>query len=337
MDVYISKGLSWNKKAEFFFRKVFLIVSGFFAILIPLVIIDQTNTIVNMTLGLTKIFVIIWLTSFPLWIFFLIANNRIGLFIKNIINRQASKKKRAGVSILLIWLTLLIFLVLSFLFDKNMKIALDPASYKGWYTKIMVGNFFAVLVLMPIWIFLIGNRFIKIVASVVFGLILLFFLIFTVLVRPHKITGNSMQPTIVNGEYLVSNVLVYHFVAPQRGDIVIFKPLQQLHETNEFVARIVGLPGETISVKNGRVYINREILNEPYLNPGTISDEGPMLGDIEVLIPKDNFVVLGDNRSNSNDSRYFGFVSKSSIVDRAWYVYWPKAKTGFIKSPNYGL
>jgi signal peptidase I len=154
----------------------------------------------------------------------------------------------------------------------------------------------------------------------------------TFVVQSYSIPSLSMSPTLQVGDRIIVDKLSYRFGSVHRGDIVVFaRPPLEDQEYADLVKRVIGLPGETISARNGHVYINGKRLYEPWLPPGPGSYTGPLPGDPHeqfnmpgpVKIPAGEYYVMGDNRENSEDSRFFGPISKSLIVGRAVAVAWP--------------
>jgi|ADurb_H2B_02_Slu_FD_contig_101_10971_length_1459_multi_3_in_0_out_0_2 signal peptidase I len=136
------------------------------------------------------------------------------------------------------------------------------------------------------------------------------------LFQPYKVQMGSMLPTLKENNLIIVNKLLYRFKKPNRGDIVVFVPPggdKQVY----YVKRIIGLPGETIEVKEGSVYINNEKLKESYLQIET-----PGKASLQTLKPNE-FFVMGDHRNNSLDSRDFGPIELKSISGRAILVFWP--------------
>ena len=136
-----------------------------------------------------------------------------------------------------------------------------------------------------------------------------------------KIPSASMEPTIMTGDRLIGNRLAYISSDPQRGDIVIF--LYPDNESEYFIKRVIGLPGETVTIRDGKVYIDddSEPLDESaYLRTTPLGDFGPY------EVPEGAYFMMGDNRNNSMDSRYWNqkFVYKDKILGRAWVRYFPK-------------
>lgn len=187
----------------------------------------------------------------------------------------------------------------------------------------------------------LGSFFLDILEVVVFA-IGIFFFIYLLVMRPHKIDGESMMPNFVNNEYLLTEKVSYYFRDPQRGDVVVFTP--PVSNLDEYIKRVIGLPGETVTVKNGHVYINDKVLDEPYLPEGTYTNGGNCNRDSTCLregeaykIPDGYYIVMGDNRNNSSDSRYWGPITKKAISGRAWVVYWPINLLGTVPQPAYSF
>ncbi|MBL7036527.1 signal peptidase I [Candidatus Microgenomates bacterium] len=161
----------------------------------------------------------------------------------------------------------------------------------------------------------------------------IFLIVYLLILRPHKIKGASMEPNFPDGEYLLTEKVSYYFNEPQRGDVIVFKPPVS---DDEFIKRVIGLPGETVSLKNGKVYINDKLLKEDYIadivptNPGNFLSEGE-----SYIVPEGLFFAIGDNRPHSSDSRMWGPIDKKSMAGRAWVVYWPPKQTGKVETPDY--
>jgi signal peptidase I len=138
-----------------------------------------------------------------------------------------------------------------------------------------------------------------------------------------RVDSFSMEPTLQKGDFVIVNKLAYRFGSPQRGDIVIFRYPPNPEE--QYVKRLIGLPGERVTITGGQVYINGEVLSEPYLDVETTRG-----GEWEV--PANSLFVLGDNRNNSSYSRIWGMVPLDMTIGRAVVVYWPPEKWGMLDS-----
>lgn len=157
----------------------------------------------------------------------------------------------------------------------------------------------------------------------------LYMVIHLFLVQPNKVDGSSMFPTLHTEERILTNKLVYRFEEPKRGDIIVFTPPPQLN--GDFVKRIIAIPGDTITLSKGQVYLNGELLNEPYLPPETKTVERAFLRDNKPFtVPAGNYMVFGDNRNFSSDSREWGPITKSEIIGKAWVRYWPFMSSGLV-------
>lgn len=154
----------------------------------------------------------------------------------------------------------------------------------------------------------------------------------TFVAEARYIPSGSMEPTLQINDKLIIDKISYDFSPPQRGDIIVFNPTETLQEENfhdAFIKRVIGLPGEKVEVKNGKVYINNKPLTENYIKAKPNYQWGP------VVVPANSYLVLGDNRNNSYDSHYWGFVPRNKIVGKAILRFWPINRIGEINKPNY--
>lgn len=156
----------------------------------------------------------------------------------------------------------------------------------------------------------------------------LVYLIRSFIVQPFYVRGASMEPNFENGEYLIVNEIGYRFAQPQRGDVVIFR--YPLNPAEHFIKRIVGLPGEIVSVEDGRVLINGVELSESYI-PRDVSTHG----QTTLTLGADEYYVLGDNRPASSDSRRWGVLRRRFIVGKTWLRGWPLGSIGVIPEASY--
>jgi signal peptidase I len=146
------------------------------------------------------------------------------------------------------------------------------------------------------------------------------------LYQPVKVEGTSMAPLLSDQERIFINKFVYRFEPIHRGDVVVF--WYPLDRTKSFIKRVIGLPGETVEIRRGIVYVNELPIAEPYVPPQyeDLSDFGP------VRVPMDDYFVMGDHRVSSNDSRVFGPVASRYIYGRAVFAYWPVDHFGAISA-----
>jgi len=145
------------------------------------------------------------------------------------------------------------------------------------------------------------------------------------LAQATRVEGQSMEPNLHNDQRLIIEKLSYKFHEPRRGDIVVIRRPYQSSEP--LIKRIIGLPGETVELNDGRVYVSGKTLEEPYLAQATLGRMPPR------LVPEEHVFVLGDNRGASNDSRAFGTVPFDDIIGRAFVRYWPPSEISLF-SPH---
>lgn len=152
----------------------------------------------------------------------------------------------------------------------------------------------------------------SVIVAVVLAFVIRFFLF-----QPFFIPSGSMEPTLKKGDRIVVNKITYRFSEPKRGDIIVFK--YPVNPKRDFIKRLIGLPGETLEVKNNQVYIDGKVLEQSFLpkNLTYRSNFGP------VKIPEKQYFMMGDNRNNSEDSRFWGNLPEKNIVGKAMFIYWP--------------
>ncbi len=153
--------------------------------------------------------------------------------------------------------------------------------------------------------------------------ILIALLINLFLAQATRVYGQSMEPNLHSDQRLVVEKLSYNFHVPQRGDIVVLKVPKA--GSGLLIKRVIGLPGEKVEIKGGKVHINDQPVEEPYLSNQSQRDM------TAIVVPLEYVFVLGDNRGFSNDSRSFGPVPLDNVVGRAWFSYWPLDKIGFLQ------
>lgn len=185
-----------------------------------------------------------------------------------------------------------------------------------------VGTFFAAL-----GSFIFSSIEAIVVALAISVVLYLFFM------TPHEVVGTSMVPNFQNGEHLIANKVVYTLSEPKRGDVVIFK----YSDTQDFIKRVIGMPGETVSLMDGKIFINNVQLDETeYLSDVVYTSGGDFLREGETIeVPQGMYFVSGDNRPHSSDSREFGPVDANSIKGKAWLVYYPFDNLRVVEHAKY--
>jgi len=146
-------------------------------------------------------------------------------------------------------------------------------------------------------------------------------------VQAVHVEGLSMFATLDDNDYLIANKIDYRLHAPQRGDIIILRP--PTSNSTDFIKRIIALPGERLLITGGYVYINGHRLHEPYL-PEEWTNDNTWNSGVEKTIPPNSYFVMGDNRNRSQDSRFFGPISRDRIDGKAWFRIWPLDHFGSI-------
>ena len=170
----------------------------------------------------------------------------------------------------------------------------------------------------------------KVFLREILGLILLavaIFLLLQVVFPRFEVVGSSMEPNLHDGQRLLVNKAVYFFRKPEAGEVIVFQPPN--NRRTDYIKRIIALPGDTVEVKAGVVYVNGSPLDEPYIKDQPSYTLGPQ------KIPEDSYFVLGDNRNNSNDSHNGWTVPRQNIVGKAWISIWPPGQWGVVT--NYKL
>src|SRR5215208_5751898 len=136
------------------------------------------------------------------------------------------------------------------------------------------------------------------------------------------IPSGSMIPTLEIGDRVLVNKFIYRFTEPERGDIIVFQSVDNPDE--DLIKRVVGIPGDTVAEKNGTLYVNGKPQEEPYTNKN-LPDSNPFA---QTTIPEDHVFVMGDNRANSADSRFFGPLPEKNIEGEAFLRFWPPNRLG---------
>lgn len=178
---------------------------------------------------------------------------------------------------------------------------------------------------------------IKETLSIIVIAFLLAMVLRTFIVEGRIIPTGSMLPTVQLNDRVMVNKFIYRFTEPQRGDVIVFAPPEVINSTDDYLKRVIGLPGETVEMKDGNVYVDDQILKEPYLAEGVNYDFGP------VTVPSDSLLVLGDNRNSSFDSHMWNaWLTKDHLKGKAFMIYWPlhhitllDREVSFIENPDH--
>lgn len=180
----------------------------------------------------------------------------------------------------------------------------------------------------------IGKTIYSLIETILVALVLAIVL-YLFIMTPHEVVGSSMHPTYKNGEMLMANKITYRVSEPKRGDVIIFK----FSDTQDFIKRIVGIPGDEVMIKDGKIYINNELLDESkYLQSSVITNGGSYLHEGQSITIQDNeYFVCGDNRTNSSDSREFGPITEDKIKGKAWIVYFPFTEFRIVQHETYSI
>ena len=180
------------------------------------------------------------------------------------------------------------------------------------------------------------------ILEVVLPALLLFLVLRTFIIEARYVPSPSMRPTIIEWDRFLVEKVSYRFREPKRGDIVVFHPTEEAKalaneeqrrrgehpvKLDDFIKRVIGLPGETVEISEGKVWINGVPLTEKYISP----DRRPIYEFGPVTLGEDEYFVLGDNRNQSWDSHYWGFLPRKNIVGRAFWRFWPLKRMGIIR------
>jgi signal peptidase I len=161
----------------------------------------------------------------------------------------------------------------------------------------------------------------------------IFLVIYIFFFRPFQVSGESMFPTFKNKEYILTNLITLRFADPKQGDVIVFKA--PVDNEKDFIKRIIGVGGDIVYLKDGFVYVNGKKLDEgKYLKSDVRTYGGAFLKeDQPVTVPKDDFLVMGDNRPFSSDSREWGLLKRDAIIGKSFFVYWPVNTMRMVSNP----
>jgi signal peptidase I len=153
------------------------------------------------------------------------------------------------------------------------------------------------------------------------------------LFQPFFVRGQSMEPNFENGDYLIVDELSYRLRAPERGEVIVFK--YPYDETQRYIKRIIGLPGETVEIRDGQVTIETKSGKLTLTESAYLASDITTAGNLRITLGSEEYFVLGDNRPVSSDSRRWGVVHKSEIIGKVYFRAWPFDDFEKIGTPNY--
>ena len=160
----------------------------------------------------------------------------------------------------------------------------------------------------------------------------MFIVVYLFILTPNQVKGASMEPTFRTGDYILTSRVTYKFRKLKRGDVIVFKSPK--NPDVEYIKRIIGLPGDIITIKNSEVFINNNLLTEKYIASATNLWDGSCIKDnVSYTVPQDYIFVMGDNRPRSSDSREFCAITIDSIIGDVFYRYFPANVMGVISNP----
>ncbi|MGH3147573.1 MAG: signal peptidase I [Rubrobacter sp.] len=174
-----------------------------------------------------------------------------------------------------------------------------------------------------------GGGLLEFVVILLVAFLVVFGFVRPFVVEAFYIPSESMVPTLEVGDRVLANKFVYRFEEPSRGDVVVFESVEESETggtTTELIKRIVGVPGDEVQVQDGTLYVNGQPQNEPYVNQELL--DGGVYGP--TVVPEGHVFVMGDNRGNSRDSRFFGPVPYENIEGQGFVIFWPLPRAGLI-------
>jgi len=160
-----------------------------------------------------------------------------------------------------------------------------------------------------------------------------FLVVYVFFLRPFQVSGNSMLPNFFDRQYILTNIIGIKFEMPKLGDVIVFKAPPD--PDKDYIKRVIGVPGDTILIENGIVYVNGKILDQKKFLPSTTETHGGsfLKEGATITVPPESYFVMGDNRPGSSDSREWGYVPFKYLVGKSLYAYWPLDKAGLVTNP----
>ncbi len=184
----------------------------------------------------------------------------------------------------------------------------------------------------------IGAFFLDMIETAVIALSV-FLVVYLFLMQPHQVSGQSMYPNFHDKEYILTDKISYRLHPPKRGDVVVFhapRSAQCPEGTGcDFIKRLIGLPGDTIELRDHIFYINGQKLQEPYIPPENVTNTSVYLQNTPIILGENEYFVAGDNRPHSSDSRVWGPIGLEDIVGKGFFRYWPINRAGMLPQVTY--
>lgn len=318
MDIYFK-----ITKVRNLFIKFFLGANIIFGIMIFILLLNPQGKILNSVTEVSQYIIIVWILSLLGTIIFTFIKSKVGLHLVKLFKVNESMKRLSGLALLLFALLALILFCVFLYFSKKNNVVSENAPL----IKVL---FLSAMFFIPFSLTFLTKKIWQILFIIISTLLAIFIVIITIL-SPFKIRGNSMNPTLKDGQFVFSNNLAYLGSYPERGDLVIYK---SPNTGNVLIGRIVGLPNESVLISNGRVYINGKLLSEPYLDTSNTNKIKTITEDNVIKLQEQSYFILGDNRNSSSGSQNLGTINISRIVSKVFIIYWPLKDFGFISTNN---
>ena len=239
---------------------------------------------------------------------------------------------KKGIILYLIGFLIAVILVFSGLFSKFYGVFLSLTIILGFSIFIWSDALFGAIKLKEVLLKSYNKWYIYLVIFLINGFViqpLISSAIKNNIGRTYKIPASSMEPTLLIGDYLIANVKIYKSGKPKRGDVITFEYPKD--PSKDFIKRVIGTEGEKVEIIRNKIYINDQLIDDPW---GHYDEKTEWLKYFQSkerfgpeVVPKDSLFVLGDNRDNSQDSRFWGFVNIKKVKGKALYIYWSKNKS----------
>lgn len=184
----------------------------------------------------------------------------------------------------------------------------------------------------------VGTFFLDMIETIVIALSI-FLVVYLFLMQPHQVSGLSMYPNYHDKEYILTDKVSYKLGDPKRGDVVVFHAPEAANCPKgtgcDFIKRVIGLPGDTIEIRDHAFYIDGRKLPEPYIPEENILNPGAYIQTNSITLRENQYFVIGDNRPHSSDSRVWGPIGKENIIGKGFFRYWPADRMGILPKVTY--